>query len=271
MPTTPSARLGLIGPTGSDLISQGDDVIRAIIAQLEVVGARIDSGSAAARPAASIINRFYWATDTGVLSRDSGTAWTDINPKDASAGTASLRTLGAGAAQAAAGNDARLSDQRVPTDGSVAAVKLAGALADLLGVSGVSVRRAYAAAAGTVSTSSSTPVDLSGGPGFDISGPANGLAIIATKADILAPGGGNSGQVHLVLDGVDYGEIMGSGVTSWVSRWTLPGSPGGGSWPLGGFLVQDLSTPRGFSLQYSSSGGTASFRNRALWVLTLGF
>ena len=39
--------------------------------------------------------------------------------KDGVAGTASLRTLGTGAQQAAAGNDARLSDQRVPTDASV--------------------------------------------------------------------------------------------------------------------------------------------------------
>lgn len=44
---------------------------------------------------------------------------------DAVAGTASRRTLGTGAQQAAAGNDARLSDQRVPTDGSVTAAKLA--------------------------------------------------------------------------------------------------------------------------------------------------
>jgi hypothetical protein len=48
---------------------------------------------------------------------------TDVNVaaanKDGAAGTASLRTLGTGAAQAAAGNDSRLSDQRVPTDGSV--------------------------------------------------------------------------------------------------------------------------------------------------------
>lgn len=39
--------------------------------------------------------------------------------KDGIAATASLRTLGTGSQQATAGNDARLSDQRVPTDGSV--------------------------------------------------------------------------------------------------------------------------------------------------------
>lgn len=44
--------------------------------------------------------------------------------KDGAAGTASLRTLGTGALQATAGNDARLSDQRVPTDGSVTTAKI---------------------------------------------------------------------------------------------------------------------------------------------------
>ena len=44
---------------------------------------------------------------------------------DAAAGTASRRTLGTGATQAAAGNDARLSDTRTPTDGSVTTAKIA--------------------------------------------------------------------------------------------------------------------------------------------------
>ena len=43
----------------------------------------------------------------------------------AGAATEALRALGTGAGNAAAGNDARLSDQRVPTDGSVTAAKLA--------------------------------------------------------------------------------------------------------------------------------------------------
>jgi hypothetical protein len=44
--------------------------------------------------------------------------------KDGAAGTASMRTLGAGAQQAAAGNDARLSDTRTPTDNTVSTAKL---------------------------------------------------------------------------------------------------------------------------------------------------
>jgi len=44
--------------------------------------------------------------------------------KDGLAATASLRTLGTGAQQAAAGNDARLSDTRTPTDGTVSTAKI---------------------------------------------------------------------------------------------------------------------------------------------------
>jgi hypothetical protein len=46
---------------------------------------------------------------------------------DAVAGTASRRTLGAGAQQATAGNDARLSDTRTPTDATVTNAKVAAA------------------------------------------------------------------------------------------------------------------------------------------------
>lgn len=57
---------------------------------------------------------------TNNVSADFGAAL-----KDAAAATASLRTLGTGAAAACAGNDARLSDTRTPTDLSVAEGKLA--------------------------------------------------------------------------------------------------------------------------------------------------
>jgi len=44
--------------------------------------------------------------------------------KDGASATPSLRTLGPGSAQAAPGDDARFSNQRVPTDGSVTTVKI---------------------------------------------------------------------------------------------------------------------------------------------------
>lgn len=65
----------------------------------------------------------------------SGTAITGITPLvgrelvDQVASVGSLRTLGTGANQAAAGNDGRLSDQRVPTDASVTNAKVASGAA----------------------------------------------------------------------------------------------------------------------------------------------
>ena len=61
-------------------------------------------------------------------------AYSDLSglpASDPAAGTAGLRTLGTGSQQAAAGNDARLSDTRTPTDGSVSTAKIAdGAVTD---------------------------------------------------------------------------------------------------------------------------------------------
>lgn len=47
--------------------------------------------------------------------------------KDGAAATPSMRTLGTGAAQAAAGNDARLTDERPPKDNSVTSAKIVNA------------------------------------------------------------------------------------------------------------------------------------------------
>ncbi len=64
------------------------------------------------------------STVTGLATVATSGAYADLSgkpvippapPSDAAAGTASLRTLGTGATQAAAGNDARLSNARTPT------------------------------------------------------------------------------------------------------------------------------------------------------------
>lgn len=54
-----------------------------------------------------------------------GTVGCTAIPSDAAAGTPSLRTLGTGANQAVANSDARLTNNRTPTDGSVTPAKLA--------------------------------------------------------------------------------------------------------------------------------------------------
>lgn len=72
-------------------------------AAMDVIDSIIATALTGVRPAAGIFGRFHMA-GSGVLSFDDGVAWTDLNPADALAGIASLRTLGVGAQQAAAGN-----------------------------------------------------------------------------------------------------------------------------------------------------------------------
>lgn len=135
--------------------------------------------TAAARPAAGVVGRQHRATDTGAVSLDIGSAWVDITNPDnttverasgvmqvkdggitaakianalkpsggAAAGTEALRALGTTASTAAAGNDSRLSDQRVPTDSSVTNAKVANGAA----IDEAKLNLASDAAAGTAS------------------------------------------------------------------------------------------------------------------------
>jgi hypothetical protein len=67
----------------------------------------IQLGTLADRPAVGQAGRIYVLTDTaskGVVYRDSGTAWVEIIGVALAAGVASLRTLGTGSTQAAAGD-----------------------------------------------------------------------------------------------------------------------------------------------------------------------
>lgn len=67
----------------------------------------------------------------------------------AAAGAEALRAIGSGSGQVVAGNDSRLTDQRVPPDGSVTAVKIATALKPSTGAAaGTEALRALGTAAG---------------------------------------------------------------------------------------------------------------------------
>jgi len=140
--------------------------MQAIANALDNAAIDLAEGTLAARPAASIRGRWYYATDVGILYRDSGSTWravsvgadaitaVEIAPatitnaeisasaaiaesklnlaSDAAAGTASRRTLGTGANQAAAGNDSRFGQASPPTAGSVLLASLAAEVSDRL-------------------------------------------------------------------------------------------------------------------------------------------
>lgn len=195
MPTT--TRLAIPYPAGTDA-PNGPAQLQALANALDNAAIDLTEGTLASRPAASLRGRWYYATDVGILYRDSGSTWrslvqmlgtdgltashiaadaigtSELGPlavtnaevsasaaiaesklslaSDAAAGTASRRTLGTGATQAAAGNDARFTDQRVPTDGSVTLAKLATAVSDLLWKTGDYKHVAYDVTAGAEPT-----------------------------------------------------------------------------------------------------------------------
>lgn len=79
MPGTPatSPRHGVPRVANTDTFDIARDVNGAID-RFDITAQRVDFGLAAARPAAGIANRFYYATDTNQLTRDTGSAW--VNP-----------------------------------------------------------------------------------------------------------------------------------------------------------------------------------------------
>lgn len=163
MPTT--TRLAIPYPATTDP-PNGPAQMQAIANALDNAAIDLAEGTLAARPAASIRGRWYYATDTGQLFRDSGSTWRQVNvtadlitaleiapatitnteisasaaiaesklnlASDAAPGTASRRTLGTGANQAAAGNDSRFGQASPPTSGSVLLASLAAEVSDRL-------------------------------------------------------------------------------------------------------------------------------------------
>lgn len=126
--STTTVRAGIRVP---DLTDGADDHADWLSAMTTIDGimAITGKGLLSGRPAAgTVAGKFYYATDTGGFYVTDGTTWQLVNPyplTDQAVGTGSLRTLGVGALQAAAGNDARLSDARTPLAGSVVAASIA--------------------------------------------------------------------------------------------------------------------------------------------------
>jgi hypothetical protein len=123
-------------------------------------------------------------------------------------------------------------------------------------------------------TSSSSATDL-GGPSVKVSVPPGALVAVYAKAQISVTGGNNA-NVRLFEPQFipNSPTIMQGNNATLEQRFTSPGSNdtnGVGSQTRAGWLV--LSPPPGtytFSLRYSTSGGTATFASRALYVTVLG-
>lgn len=126
MPTTTPVK-GLPVPVGTDNPNIPADMLALATALERTVMVDFQ----AAPPGSPKKGDIHWDTDdtsmgsAGTPYIYNGSLWLKFSgATDGAAATPSLRTLGTGSTQAAAGNDARLSDQRVPTDNSVATAKL---------------------------------------------------------------------------------------------------------------------------------------------------
>jgi hypothetical protein len=108
-------------------------------------------GAGAPGIAAGKAGRRYRDDSTGDVYLDIGAAWVLETPaSNAVAATPSLRKLGVGATDAAAGNDPRLADVRTPADNSVTAAKVHTSLKPSTGAAAATeALRALGTAAGT--------------------------------------------------------------------------------------------------------------------------
>ncbi len=176
--------------------------------------------------------------------------------KDGLAATASMRTLGNGATQAAAGNDARLSDTRTPTDGTVTTVKIVDAnvtYAKLQDVSAASklLGRGSAGGSGDVEeitlgtglTMTGTTLAASGGGGDPVMG--GDLSGTASNAQIVALA---VGTAELDADAVTYAKLQN---VSAASRLLGRGSAGGSG------DAEELTVGAGLSITGTALASTA--------------
>ena len=66
----------------------------------------IQTGTDASKGDAGLEGRLFFTTDDGKIYRDSGSAWVEVVTRDGATTVPSVRTLGTGSTQAAAGDHA---------------------------------------------------------------------------------------------------------------------------------------------------------------------
>lgn len=109
-----TSRRGLQFPLQSDGRANVNAAVQPLAQGLDNV-AFDDQGTTVPSDSAGAKGDYFFKTDDGTIWRHDGTHWDCLTPQDAVAATPSLRTLGTGAQQAVAGNDARISVAAKPS------------------------------------------------------------------------------------------------------------------------------------------------------------
>jgi hypothetical protein len=114
-------------------------------------------------------------------------------------------------------------------------------------------------AAGNLTTSSTTLVDVTGGA-VTLTSPQPYFEI-AVQA-LISPSASGDAKLNLSIDGTDFGQIaqVNAGGAANTVRWMLPGSTTGNA-VAGGVLVSSVTSgaPRIIKLRALTTAGTASF------------
>lgn len=128
-------------------------------------------------------------------------------------------------------------------------------------------------AATEVTTTSTVPVDL-GGPKVTVKVPEGGMVAVQAEAFMRATGANNAARAYLYEPTSVPNPTMilrSESTANFQFRTSLPGSGDGATNRVrGGWIVMPV-TPgtKTFELRYSTSGGTAIFKDRALRVAVI--
>lgn len=127
---------------------------------------------------------------------------------------------------------------------------------------------------GESSTTSTVPVDL-GGPTATVKVPEGGMIAIQAEAWMRSTGNNNAARIYLYEPNIVPVPVMihrSEARNNFQFRTSLPGSADGVTNRVrGGWIVMPVSAAgtRTFSLRYSTTGGTAIFRDRVLRVAVI--
>lgn len=210
MPGTATPRFGFVKPLGPDPVQQLRLSVGGNQDMVEALGLQYAQGTTTSRPVSTpgtpgITGRVYYHTtgaSAGNFDYDYGTGWVTVNPSfavDGAVNVGTLRTLGTGPLQAAAGTDLRLSNERTPIDNSVTTLKVN---------SGLKPSEGAASTTESLRAIGNTPGKVAGGDQHTFAGPVAGITTLAASALASLTGGVVAPAIINAQAGTSYALVL---------------------------------------------------------------